>query len=1277
MWNPGFGGQPYPMGDYSYQQQGSFQSQSQGPPVTNEEPLDWELIKSIDPALLKNSNDLGPLQKFISDFIVADFETCPSRLLVHPLLVRMCQILQYGLLYMSDVQKQYIRKIEGLEKDYKSQNDKMKKIYLSYKKADELLKKKSQDFERCPICRKKYKNIQYLDQHFAKHHPVYNEAWLEIRSLKPHVSVQPQPVEQTNEFKQLMRLYQDLKEEIRVERENNAIEKEKLQKEQQNLLLKQEQIFNERLLQERQKNDKFDQEKPHNSAPKQDEIFNKNQQQKKKHKQLFDTLSSAVDDLSQSWIAWEENSIIAPSPQQPKYTKERPNLEFMSRRPPTPIPDNIPHVSSPKSPSRIANKSRNTHMQDPLIPKKNDVTVRKSSAKVTINNKPKVAKEETDLRRNKHHSDDEDESESASTSISVKGIFSRNKASQQQQPQQLKPQNPSMPLQPKMDQYEQESSIVREMRTIIKQKAEEQKKKETEPKPPAIIVDNTPEEKKEPEINYTLTPIPGELQKAINHNQNLYVSNKPKIGRNSRLSRPFSRETRDEESSSESSHKPKQINLPPESVHKQAEQKQQQEKIQEKSPEKPKQIQEKPKPIQEKSPEKPKSIPEKPKQIPEKVAEKPKVEPKETPEKLQEIPNNEFVTKRNKPTNVENKKPSPVKKQDSPSPKKSPEKPKNVFDKKQSQSIIEPVEVSFETDKSYSSEGILSQDEEEISRRHEISQSPSKPQKIPEPLYEEKDQVVEEEAQPKFIYLDNKAKKQEIVEENVEEEEDWPFEFENNSTGPQDIPIQKHEEENVENEEKIDEEKSDEVEEKKEDKKNDTLLGDTFENEDDNEEEEEEFSYAEAVEHARKFIKREQEIPEEKIDSAIHNISRIVESKSSAFIDNPQQQKVVKDLLRAEIHENVDEYDQIINALRKEIENEFPFEENEESSNHTTSSKHETRHSKNNYEEIHEEEEEQAEEPKKSKVDVNEEFRKPIVLKEIPKPSVPPNNFNNFNRLQQQPQPQPVKQIEQPKPQVVQNDKPKQEVTEKPPQNRVPSTLRDSVDSSVPEKKPVDTKPGILSMEINKPRMAMNDVNEEKVESNVFEFDTDMDDDAQSDSIAFTRDQMTHPVNTNKKTPNSTMNLNKSHERSIHVNNEEEEYYYIYEEDEPETHVEKVKITEYSPQPQNSPPKQMNLSPPRVNTSSPPKPVEPQPQQEQELEYEYVYEEEEDVPQAAPPPKQQQSRPTKKLTPTFYDEPSFEDGEVTFNLTDHKTMDFSLNNTHRSKDGLSSTGGWD
>lgn len=335
MWNQNYG-MPYGSMDYPYQGQPQYQGMPQSVPqqqFVGEEPLDWNLIKNLDPIMLKRNGNIAELQPFISDFIVADFEKCNSRLINHPLLLRLCLILQYSLLYMSDVQKQMQKKIETQKKEMKNQSEKLKKVFQAYKKLEEQSKKKPSDFERCPICRKKYKNIGYLDKHFHKDHQLYENAWRQIRNLAPQPVQQPQIAPQSPELIQLLQLYKELKDQLENERQLRANEKdiesksrvEKLEEKlnhTQSLINEAENQMVTRNLRDisiintpepkqdtNSKYENFESQQNLNFSIASDDYPPQNNEDnlnKTIHEEISQSLSMAVDELGQSWGNWEK-----------------------------------------------------------------------------------------------------------------------------------------------------------------------------------------------------------------------------------------------------------------------------------------------------------------------------------------------------------------------------------------------------------------------------------------------------------------------------------------------------------------------------------------------------------------------------------------------------------------------------------------------------------------------------------------------------------------------------------------------------------------------------------------------------------------------------------------------------------------------------------------------------------------------------------------------------------------------------------------------------------
>ena len=50
-------------------------------------------------------------------------------------------------------------------------------------KADDLIKNTFSGWEKCPVCSKKFKSINYLDMHVKNKHPVLLKHWNKLRGI--------------------------------------------------------------------------------------------------------------------------------------------------------------------------------------------------------------------------------------------------------------------------------------------------------------------------------------------------------------------------------------------------------------------------------------------------------------------------------------------------------------------------------------------------------------------------------------------------------------------------------------------------------------------------------------------------------------------------------------------------------------------------------------------------------------------------------------------------------------------------------------------------------------------------------------------------------------------------------------------------------------------------------------------------------------------------------------------------------------------------------------
>lgn len=155
-----------------------------GEQVNKPEPLDWNLISVLDPEIIRRVKDIDSLQKLITHFCCANFTPGCSKILSHPLSLRLCQLLQIGIQTMNDGQEQLKKVITDNKETVSKINHAAKKLKSKLEQTENKLKQKSVPYDKCPVCQKKFSNLDYVDRHMLNRHNELSECWDCLRGRK-------------------------------------------------------------------------------------------------------------------------------------------------------------------------------------------------------------------------------------------------------------------------------------------------------------------------------------------------------------------------------------------------------------------------------------------------------------------------------------------------------------------------------------------------------------------------------------------------------------------------------------------------------------------------------------------------------------------------------------------------------------------------------------------------------------------------------------------------------------------------------------------------------------------------------------------------------------------------------------------------------------------------------------------------------------------------------------------------------------------------------------
>lgn len=149
------------------------------------EPIDWNLVAVLNADIIRRTKDYESLQKLVQIFISAKLYPGSSRILAHPLCLRLCQLLQVAFEYVNYCQNELSTSNTKLETENLKLKEKATKYHSKLKKALHVIKVKSQPYDKCPICQKKFKNLSYLDRHISNKHKEVVDSWEVVRGKKP------------------------------------------------------------------------------------------------------------------------------------------------------------------------------------------------------------------------------------------------------------------------------------------------------------------------------------------------------------------------------------------------------------------------------------------------------------------------------------------------------------------------------------------------------------------------------------------------------------------------------------------------------------------------------------------------------------------------------------------------------------------------------------------------------------------------------------------------------------------------------------------------------------------------------------------------------------------------------------------------------------------------------------------------------------------------------------------------------------------------------------
>ena len=150
-------------------------------PTTFIDSIDWSLISSYDPDFLYKNRDQRSIQTLTNYFVNIEIGNNKSPVLVHPLSIKLVKLMQISLINSNNSLSEVTEKLKNTETKLQNKNKEISQMSKAFEKAQSILKKKVIGWEKCPVCKKKFRSIDYLDAHFESKHRDILQHWRYIR----------------------------------------------------------------------------------------------------------------------------------------------------------------------------------------------------------------------------------------------------------------------------------------------------------------------------------------------------------------------------------------------------------------------------------------------------------------------------------------------------------------------------------------------------------------------------------------------------------------------------------------------------------------------------------------------------------------------------------------------------------------------------------------------------------------------------------------------------------------------------------------------------------------------------------------------------------------------------------------------------------------------------------------------------------------------------------------------------------------------------------------
>lgn len=148
--------------------------------------LNWNIVASCSPEEIAKTNDIKTIEALLNSFLNSRFTNTEAQLLPNPLAAKFYRLLQIGVQYIYDTQehlREIVRQSDASNKELKEKLRTLTSAVAHLK--NKVGKKTGEGSEKCVVCHRVFKSLEYLDSHMQRRHAALVPAWKSLRSGTP------------------------------------------------------------------------------------------------------------------------------------------------------------------------------------------------------------------------------------------------------------------------------------------------------------------------------------------------------------------------------------------------------------------------------------------------------------------------------------------------------------------------------------------------------------------------------------------------------------------------------------------------------------------------------------------------------------------------------------------------------------------------------------------------------------------------------------------------------------------------------------------------------------------------------------------------------------------------------------------------------------------------------------------------------------------------------------------------------------------------------------